>query len=45
MLKIYLDNYLITTDKKFLNMNNNVAGIEIVNPVIFILEAESLNEN
>ena len=33
--------YLITTDKKFLNKNSQIAKIEIVNPVTFILETEA----
>ena len=33
--------YLITTDKKFLNKNNQVAEIAIVNPITFILETEA----
>jgi len=32
--------YFITTDKKFLNKNKYVEEIEIVNPMIFILETE-----
>ena len=32
--------YLLTTDKKFLNKNKQVTEIEIVNPVAFILETE-----
>jgi predicted nucleic acid-binding protein len=32
--------YIITTDKKFLNKNRQVPEIEIVNPVTFILETE-----
>ena len=32
--------YFITTDKKFLNKNNKVAEIKIVNPITFILETE-----
>ena len=32
--------YLITTDKKFNNKNVLVQGIEIVNPISFILETE-----
>ena len=33
--------YLITTDKKFLNKNSRFAEIEIVNPITFILETEA----
>ena len=32
--------YLITTDKKFLNKNIKIGEIEIVNPITFILETE-----
>ena len=32
--------YLITTDKKFYNKNGIVKGIEIANPMNFILEME-----
>jgi predicted nucleic acid-binding protein len=38
-------NYLLTTDKKFLSKSRQVAGIRIVNPITFILEAEENNEN
>jgi predicted nucleic acid-binding protein len=37
--------YLLTTDKKFLNKNKQVAEIEIVNPITFVLETEDQNEN
>ena len=36
----YKCDYLITTDKKFLNKNNKFSEIKIVNPITFILEAE-----
>ena len=32
--------YLITTDKKFINKNNLINDIKIVNPMTFILETE-----
>jgi predicted nucleic acid-binding protein len=32
--------YFITTDKNFLKKNNQIAEIEIVNPIAFILETE-----
>jgi predicted nucleic acid-binding protein len=32
--------YLITTDKSFLNKNSQIADIEIVNPITFIFETE-----
>jgi predicted nucleic acid-binding protein len=32
--------YFITTDKKFYNKNNHIKEIEIVNPLVFILETE-----
>ena len=32
--------YLITTDKKFINKNEQINEIEIVNPMTFILETE-----
>jgi predicted nucleic acid-binding protein len=34
--------YIITTDKKFLNKNRQVHEIEIVSPVTFILETEGM---
>ena len=34
--------YLITTDKKFLNKNDQVAEIKIINPIAFILETEEI---
>jgi len=37
--------YLITTDKKFANKNDQVDGIEIVNPINFMIETEGANEN
>jgi predicted nucleic acid-binding protein len=37
--------YMITTDKKFLNKNKHVSEIEIVNPVTFLLKMEELDEN
>lgn len=37
--------FIITTDKKFLNKNIHVTEIAIVNPVTFILETEGYNEN
>ncbi|MDR2166868.1 MAG: hypothetical protein LBE35_03320 [Clostridiales bacterium] len=30
--------YLITTDKKFLNKNHLIKGIDIVNPMVFIMK-------
>ena len=33
-------NYLITTDRKFHSKNKLVNGIEIINPVAFLLETE-----
>ena len=36
--------YLITTDKKFLNKNKFIEGIEIINPVTFLLEEDSEDE-
>jgi predicted nucleic acid-binding protein len=32
--------YILTTDKKFLNKNGQVSEIEIVNPITFLLETE-----
>jgi len=32
--------YLVTTDRKFYNKNDYIKEIEIVNPLIFILETE-----
>ena len=37
--------YFITTDKKLMNKNNKINEIKIVNPMVFILETEGLNEN
>ena len=37
--------YLITTDRKFINKNRYVDAIEIINPVTFIFETEECNEN
>ncbi|MDR1925831.1 MAG: PIN domain-containing protein [Planctomycetaceae bacterium] len=34
--------YIITTDRKFINKKNQVADIKIVNPVIFLLETEEI---
>jgi hypothetical protein len=34
--------YLITTDRKFSNKNDLVAGIEIINPITFILKTEAV---
>ncbi|MDR2590118.1 MAG: hypothetical protein LBC71_03925 [Oscillospiraceae bacterium] len=33
-------NYLISTDKKYVNKNNLIQEIEIVNPITFLLETE-----
>ena len=33
-------NYFITTDKKLIRKNDKIDGIEIVNPITFILEME-----
>ena len=33
--------YLITTDRKFANKNGQIAGIEIVNPITFLLRMEA----
>jgi len=32
--------YLITTDKKFLNKNDKVAEIKIINPITFVFEMD-----
>ena len=34
--------YLLTTDRKFINKNNQLSEIEIVNPIAFILEMEDI---
>ncbi|MCL2005422.1 MAG: PIN domain-containing protein [Planctomycetaceae bacterium] len=34
--------YLLTTDKKFLNKDSRIDGIKIVNPITFILEMEEI---
>ena len=34
--------YLITTDRRFLNKNNQVAEIEIINPITFLLKTEAI---
>jgi len=37
--------YFITTDKKLITKNNKINEINIVNPMVFILETEEFNEN